>query len=156
MLDAFHLKGPWNGVCLIATCCDADNKTILLSFCVCPIENKDNYVYMLQSMKKCEAMRHYMDDIELVVVSDRDKGLLPAVAQELPNAIHRTCLKHLLRNAPPVGVAAKSISLAANKISSHAAFALSVVACRPVYRVAFGSPRSFDLHSRSQWSTLLQ
>jgi hypothetical protein len=47
-------------------------------------ENKDNYIWFFQEMKKRGVMKEVLEQDGLVLVNDRDKGLKAAVLQKIP------------------------------------------------------------------------
>lgn len=122
MFDAFHLSGQWNGICMVGTASDADNNNVVVCFCICPIENKSNYEWMFSRMKRNPEVQKLLEDPGLVIISDRDKGLSPAVAAAMPQAEHRFCLQHMIRNAPAVGPVGNMLVWSAAKASDETTF----------------------------------
>lgn len=101
-LDSAFMKHPlWNHYQLIVVASsDGDNNNILLAFSLVPKENAACYVWTIQQMKRSESVRLFFDNPQLVVASDRDKGLILSIDTEFPNAHHRYCARHLLGNLP--------------------------------------------------------
>ena len=74
-------------------------------------ESKDEYISFLQDLKAVVMAReeteagpvsytlaNWLNNAGMFVISDRDKGLLPAVQQELPLATHAACMYHVQSN----------------------------------------------------------
>jgi hypothetical protein len=91
-----------------------------------PSEDKENWAWML---KNCVAAFPRLNtDPESVVVSDRDKGLRPAVAECVPGTYHRNCAKHLEQHVQKLGGrAAVGLFWAAVKTPSRAHLDLLLV-----------------------------
>jgi hypothetical protein len=67
-----------------------------------PTEDEENYNWFFNTLKKNNILKdEVIGQNELVVITDRAKGLLNAVKSELPQAHHRYCSLHLLGNVPP-------------------------------------------------------
>jgi hypothetical protein len=60
-----------------------------------PVEDENNWSWFLQQL--VVALR-LQDRTDLVIVSDRDKGLIPAVERNLPRALHTYCAWHISQN----------------------------------------------------------
>ncbi|XP_023762311.3 uncharacterized protein LOC111910716 [Lactuca sativa] len=76
-LDGAFMKGPFPGQILSAVGVDSNNGTYLL----CLAEDLDLY-----------------SNSNFTFISDRQKGLLPAIEQLFPNAKHRFCIRHIYQN----------------------------------------------------------
>ena len=75
-------------------------------------ENKAEYKVFLQDLKGMRmqlmvedtgAVDHvlledWLNSVSMFVITDRGKGLIPAVAEELPRATHAACMHHLQDN----------------------------------------------------------
>ncbi|KAI3703759.1 hypothetical protein L1987_73954 [Smallanthus sonchifolius] len=94
-LDGAFMKGPYPGQLLTAVGIDPNNGIYPLAYAIVEAENKLSWTWFLQ----CVA-----DDLEkdercnFTFISDRQKGLIPALAKVFPSAEHRFCLRHLHQN----------------------------------------------------------
>ena len=74
-------------------------KNIPLGFMICPEENTANYKVFNSMCKKASQLWCFMSQVGFVVFSDRDKGLLRAIGEDLPNSHHQNCGQHMMRNS---------------------------------------------------------
>nr|KAJ0202631.1 hypothetical protein LSAT_V11C500273190 [Lactuca sativa] len=91
---------------------DADNHVYPIAWAVVNVENKDNWTWFIDNL---------VADLDLgagnglVVISDQHKGLLQAVADQLPHVEHRQCARHIFANFRKkfIGLELKSLFLEA-------------------------------------------
>ncbi|XP_023751778.2 uncharacterized protein LOC111900139 [Lactuca sativa] len=94
-LDGAFMKGPFPGQVLTAVGLDSNNDIYPLAYAIVETENMSSWKWFLECLG---------DDLELysnsnfTFMSDRQKGLLPAIAQLYPQAEHRFCLRHIYEN----------------------------------------------------------
>ncbi|KAL0007954.1 hypothetical protein SO802_009456 [Lithocarpus litseifolius] len=94
-LDGCHLKGRFGGQLLSTTAKDGNDNIFPVAMAVVEQENKDSWTWFLEQ---------FADDIgrpeelNLVFISDRQKGLLPAMETLFPTVEHRYCVKHIYNN----------------------------------------------------------
>nr|KAJ0209902.1 hypothetical protein LSAT_V11C400164130 [Lactuca sativa] len=94
-LDGAFMKGPYHGMILTAVGLDGNNCTYPLAYAVVEAENFNSWTWFLTNLG---------DDLGLYAnsnftfISDRQKGLLPALEKLFPAAEHRYCLRHLHEN----------------------------------------------------------
>ncbi|GJT57276.1 mutator type transposase [Tanacetum coccineum] len=94
-LDGCFLSGPYPGQILTAVGVDPNNGIYPLAYDVVESESKDSWKWFLDYLG---------DDLELfrnsnfTFISDRQKGVIPAIAETFPSAEHRFCLKHIYDN----------------------------------------------------------
>ena len=94
-LDGCFLKGVYGGQFLAAVGIDANNETWVIAYAVVESECKESWVWFLDLLVK---------DVEIVnqfgytFILDKQKGLLPAFEQVVPNSEHRFCARHLFTN----------------------------------------------------------
>nr|KAJ0199185.1 hypothetical protein LSAT_V11C600340960 [Lactuca sativa] len=94
-LDGAFMKGPYHGMILTAVGLDGNNCTYPLAYAVVEAENFNSWTWFLTNLG---------DDLGLYAnsnftfISDRQKGLLPALEKLFPAAEHRHCLRHLHEN----------------------------------------------------------
>ena len=79
---------------------DGEDNNVLTSIALVNTENKENYIWAYEQMKRHPVMKKVLEQEHLITVNDRDKGLKAAVLQMLPQAYARYCSRHLLGNVP--------------------------------------------------------
>jgi len=78
---------------LVVGCQDGEGKDHTLAIAVVPKETAENYSYFINCLKNNSSdIRKFFESSELVVISDRSKGLIKAIAECLPMAHHRYCI----------------------------------------------------------------
>ena len=81
---------------LMLTCgLDVNQQTLLLVQALVPSENQENWEYFLNLLS--EAYPPCSTE-GFVIISDRDKGLVPATEKILPNISHAKCCHHIQDN----------------------------------------------------------
>ncbi|GKB72459.1 mutator type transposase, partial [Tanacetum coccineum] len=94
-LDGCFMKGQYPGQLLAAVGVDANHGTYPLAYAVVEAETLNSWSWFLTCLG---------DDLDLTrdsnftFISDRQKGLIPALAQVFPCAEHRFCLRHIHEN----------------------------------------------------------
>ncbi|XP_056174657.1 uncharacterized protein LOC115667281 isoform X2 [Syzygium oleosum] len=94
-LDGCFLRGLIKGELLCAVGRDANNQMYPVAWAVIRIENKDTWTWFIELLKS---------DLDMcngngwTLISDQQKGLVPSVAELLPNAEHRMCARHIYSN----------------------------------------------------------
>ncbi|XP_056858366.1 uncharacterized protein LOC130507717 [Raphanus sativus] len=94
-IDGCFLKSTTKGQLLAAVGRDANNQIYPLAWAVVHVENTESWVWFIQKLKM---------DLNLgngdgfTLISDRQKGLLIAVDQELHKVEHRMCARHIYGN----------------------------------------------------------
>ncbi|XP_027071669.1 uncharacterized protein [Coffea arabica] len=94
-LDGCFLKGPYGGQLLSAVGMDDDNKMFPLAMSVVGAENYDNWNWFLGLLVQDLKIE---DSSCWCIMTDKQKGLLQAVRDKLPQAEHRYCVQHLYTN----------------------------------------------------------
>ncbi|KAI5349947.1 hypothetical protein L3X38_002838 [Prunus dulcis] len=90
-----HLKSPYEGQLLSTVGLDANNMTWVIAYAQVEMETKDSWIWFLQLLVK---------DIELAnqygftFISDKQKFLVEAFEEVVPNCDHRFCARHLSTN----------------------------------------------------------
>jgi hypothetical protein len=80
---------------LVASTTDGNNEILPLALAVVPIEDTENWAWFLENLKDS---LWELETREMVVVSDRDKGLQKVVQEVLPDAYHSHCCQHIADN----------------------------------------------------------
>ncbi|KAL3679641.1 hypothetical protein R1sor_022597 [Riccia sorocarpa] len=95
-LDACHTKNKkYPTLLFLATIVDGNNQILVLAYGIAPVENNDTWCWFISNLKHCI---HGLASPNVVIVSDRQKGLIDAVAEELPTNEHIHCTFHLQMN----------------------------------------------------------
>ncbi|KAF8408354.1 hypothetical protein HHK36_007503 [Tetracentron sinense] len=95
-LDGCHLKGPYGGVLLAAIALDENNRLFPVAFAIVEGETKESWNFFL----------HYLHTIigtvthqrPMCFMTDRQKGIVEAINEIIPEATHRVCCRHLYNN----------------------------------------------------------
>ncbi|KAK8697382.1 hypothetical protein V6N13_113533 [Hibiscus sabdariffa] len=94
-LDGCHLKGYYGGHILAAVGIDADDCIYPIAYACVESECGQSWAWFLDILK---------DDLDIFnsyhisFMSDRQKGLVDAIAELFPHSEHRTCVRHLYTN----------------------------------------------------------
>jgi hypothetical protein len=93
-----HMKNKeYPGVVMIFEGIDGEMNVYPIAVALVDVENLENYLWFLNNLLKHDLLKNELSSPSRVLFSDRDKGLLNAVAQKL-KVLHRLCIKHLERN----------------------------------------------------------
>ncbi|KAJ0566482.1 putative transcription factor interactor and regulator CCHC(Zn) family [Helianthus annuus] len=94
-LDGCFMKGPYPGQILTAVGVDGNNGIYPVAFAVVESETTKTWTWFLEQLAV---------DLELprtanfTFISDRQKGIIPAVSKVFPMAEHRYCIRHIHEN----------------------------------------------------------
>ncbi|XP_016652612.1 PREDICTED: uncharacterized protein LOC107881976 [Prunus mume] len=94
-IDGCHLKGPYTWQVLTIVGVDGNNGLYPVSYAVVEVESKSSWLWFLELL---------IEDLKIengkawVFMSDKQKGLIPAIETLLPTAEHRMCVRHLYSN----------------------------------------------------------
>ncbi|MCO5580809.1 hypothetical protein L7F22_034680 [Adiantum nelumboides] len=92
-LDGTFLTSKYLGALLTATGIDAMGALFPIAFGVVDAKNEDNWVWFLESVRNC------MTSVNAITfVSDKQKGLLPAVELVFLGCENAYCMRHLDAN----------------------------------------------------------
>ncbi|KAG7563817.1 Zinc finger SWIM-type [Arabidopsis suecica] len=94
-IDGTFLKYAVKGCLLTAIAHDSNNQIYPIAWAAVQTENADNWLWFLKLLK---ADLDLKDGNNYVIISDRSKGIISSVKNELPNAEHRMCVKHIVDN----------------------------------------------------------
>ena len=103
---------------------DGNNQIIPLSWAIVPTEDYENERWFLRQVARYIPL----DKEDSVIMSDRGKGLVTAVDEIYPQAVHGYCCQHLAEN-----VEAKRYSKECKRLFWCAAFAESDVAFDAIF-----------------------
>jgi hypothetical protein len=93
-VDGTFTKSRYIQTLLLAAILDAEDNVIILAFAIVPSESQDSWNFFFQNLKFAVEV----DNIDIVIISDRDKGLEPASTRTIPNATHSHCCFHIAAN----------------------------------------------------------
>ncbi|KAG8369469.1 hypothetical protein BUALT_Bualt14G0016900 [Buddleja alternifolia] len=99
-VDGCHLKGPHSGVLLTAVSVDPNNNLYPLAYAVVGSETKEAWEWFLMLLR--EDLQIERDDA-FTFISDKQKGLVPALEKVLPGSDKRFCIRHLHGNMKTAG-----------------------------------------------------
>ncbi|KAJ9542226.1 hypothetical protein OSB04_028732 [Centaurea solstitialis] len=94
-LDGSFMKGPFPGQLLIAVGVDSNNGIYPVAYAIVEAETLNSWTWFLELLG---------DDLDLApnsnftFISDRQKGILPAIAKVFPAVEHRFCIRHIHEN----------------------------------------------------------
>ncbi|KAE8183396.1 hypothetical protein CF335_g8335 [Tilletia laevis] len=94
-LDGTFLKGKVKMVLLLAATFDANDSLIILAWALVSSESTSSWSWFIKNLK---AAFPRIEKPFTTITSDRDKGLLAAVEDELPEVCHAYCCYHLAAN----------------------------------------------------------
>ncbi|XP_028053001.1 uncharacterized protein LOC114257438 [Camellia sinensis] len=90
-----HSKGSHGGILLTAVGIDTNNCIFLFAYAIVEKEKKKTWLWFL------ELLGHDLNIVNshcYTFMSDKQKGLIDAVAELFPNASHKFCVRHLYDN----------------------------------------------------------
>ncbi|KAL0209239.1 hypothetical protein RCL1_003497 [Eukaryota sp. TZLM3-RCL] len=92
-LDGAHLHGKYKGIMLGATTIDGQGSLFPIAIAFVNQENKENWLWFVRNLK------YALNNERLpTFISDRQKGLLDAIAEIFPESPHAFCVRHLAEN----------------------------------------------------------
>nr|KAJ0199300.1 hypothetical protein LSAT_V11C600321330 [Lactuca sativa] len=94
-LDGAIMKGPFPGQILTVVGVDSNNGIYPLAYAIVETENTDSWKWFLECLGNDLDMHA---NSNFTFISDRQKGLIPAIAQIFHCAEHRYCLRHIYEN----------------------------------------------------------
>ena len=80
---------------MLACALDGNQQILLLAWALVPSENQENWEYFLNHLKEAYPPCFTSG---FVLISDRDKGLVPATERVLPEVSHAKCCHHIKEN----------------------------------------------------------
>ncbi|XP_021752033.1 uncharacterized protein LOC110717599 [Chenopodium quinoa] len=94
-VDGFHLKGNYGGILLSAVSLDGNNEIFPVAVAVVDSENKQSWSWFFHHPKNTLTATGRVD---WTIMSDRQKGIDPALDQVWPKVPRRYCARHLCKN----------------------------------------------------------
>lgn len=100
-LDGTHLKDKYLGILIATTVVDSHSNLYPLAFAVVDAENDANWLWFLKTLQKF-VLETYTPNLlnngKLVLLLDRQKGLIEGVETVFPEVAYGYCLHHLEEN----------------------------------------------------------
>ncbi|CAH9055782.1 unnamed protein product [Cuscuta europaea] len=96
IVDGSFMKAYYKGTLLTACGQDANGHIVPLAFGICDSESKASWNWFLSQVRDSITFRP-----DMFIVSDRHEGILGAVKDIFPHALHGYCVEHLRRNMVP-------------------------------------------------------
>lgn len=90
-VDGTFMRHEFGGTLLVACLLNSNREIQIVGVAWVSGENKDNWSWFLQALLKATSSPAF-------VMSDRDKGLLPAMEDVAPAIPHFVCLRHMMEN----------------------------------------------------------
>ena len=98
-LDAAHLRSEYKGMLYIASVLSGNNDIYPIGFMIATgNEDKKTWIKMLRLLKLACPIISTPKRGPFIFVSDRDKGLKPALKEVFPDNIEMSCAKHIEAN----------------------------------------------------------
>ncbi|CAL1369941.1 unnamed protein product [Linum trigynum] len=94
-LDGCFLKGLCKGELLAAIGRDANDQMYPVAWAVVEVESKDSWSWFLELLGSDLLLEN---GVGWTLISDQQKGLIPAIADLLPMPEHRLCARHIFCN----------------------------------------------------------
>ena len=99
-LDGCHIKTKFGGVILTAVGIDPNDCIYPISLAVVEVESLATWKWFLQTLKEELGIEK---TYPWTLMTDKQKGLIPAVQEVFPKAEHRFCVRHLYSNFRDAG-----------------------------------------------------
>lgn len=94
-LDGCHLKTKYGGILLTVVGIDPNDCIYPIAFGVVEVESLTTWTWFLQTLKEDLGIEN---TYPWTVMTDKQKGLIPAVSKVFPESEHRLCVRHLYSN----------------------------------------------------------
>ncbi|GJU72051.1 mutator type transposase [Tanacetum coccineum] len=94
-LDGAFMKGPFPGQLLTTVGIDPNNGIYPLAYGIVETESRESWTWFLEHLKDDLDLQ---DNSNFTFISDRQKGIIPAIAELFLAAEHRFCLRHIHEN----------------------------------------------------------
>ena len=76
---------------MIATAITGDDSSIIIAFGIAPVENFEYWKFFIAGLNSSFNLNNVNN---LVILSDREKGLSLAISELIPNAFHSYCVSY--------------------------------------------------------------
>ncbi|CAN6251433.1 unnamed protein product [Urochloa humidicola] len=99
-LDGCHIKTKFGGQILIAVGIDPNDCIYPIALVVVEVESKVTWKWFLETLKQDLGI---LNTYPRTIMTDKQKGLILAVAEVFPKSEHRFCVRHLYSNFKDAG-----------------------------------------------------
>ena len=104
-VDGTFTKNRFIQILLLAAGIDANDQLVILAWAVAPNESQETRTWFLGHLLQAFPL---LNQQELVIINDREKGLLNAIQKVVPTAFNAYCCCHIASNVQAkFGLAAK-------------------------------------------------
>ncbi|XP_073307088.1 uncharacterized protein [Primulina huaijiensis] len=137
-VDGCFLKVEHDGQLLSAVGLDPNNNIFPICYAMVERETKDSWTWFLQLLDEDIGVGN--DPHTWTFMSDKQKGLIPALESLFPDAEHRFCVRHLEKNMKRDGfksVAVKIAFWAAAKATRIEEFQVHMAELKEIYAKAY-------------------
>lgn len=135
-MDGIHMKDLYCMTILALVILDGNNQIVPLSWASVPTEDYENWRWFLRKVARYIPL----EKEDSMIISDRGKGLVAAVDEIYPNAVHGYCCQHFTEN-----VEAHGFSKECKRLFWYAAFAESKVAFDTIFvKIKVEDPNCYD------------
>ncbi|CAO2143657.1 unnamed protein product [Urochloa humidicola] len=94
-LDGCHIKTKFGGILLTAIGNDPNDCIFPIAMAVVEVESLASWKWFLEALKEDLGI---VNTYPWTIMTDKQKGLIPAVQQVFPDSEHRFCVRHLYSN----------------------------------------------------------
>ena len=94
-LDGCHIKTKFGGQLLTAVGVDPNDCIFPIAYAVVEVESKATWKWFLETLKQD---LNIQNTYPWTIMTDKQKGLIPAVQEVFPDSEHRFCVRHLYQN----------------------------------------------------------
>jgi hypothetical protein len=94
-MDGCHTRTTYKLVLLMVSTIDGNNETLPLAWAFVDREDEANWTWFLRGISQ---HLQGMEEDDAVCISDRQKGLIPALRKTFPRAAHAHCNQHIAEN----------------------------------------------------------
>ncbi|KAK4699872.1 hypothetical protein P7C70_g6383, partial [Phenoliferia sp. Uapishka_3] len=95
-VDGAHTRAAHENLLLLAAAYDGEDELLIVAWAFVPKEKESTWTWFLRLLDR--ALGGDLNSIRVTILSDRQKGLLNAIREVMPNACEGFCCVHLLRN----------------------------------------------------------
>ncbi|XP_071902879.1 uncharacterized protein [Coffea arabica] len=94
-LNGCHLRGPHKGVLLTAVGIDPNDQLYPIAYAVVEIENNLTWKWFVGELLNDLQIK---DENHWTIITDKQKGLIQAIQELLPDVEYRMCVRHMYNN----------------------------------------------------------
>jgi hypothetical protein len=119
-VDSTHTRSKYRIQLLVAIGIDANNNGMPIVWALVPIENKYWWTWFLENLRNSAPIT---TSNNYIFISDREKGLAPAIEEVFPKAFHAYCCQYIADNIQTqFGIKYRSLFWACARAKTQTAF----------------------------------